>query len=127
MGVKSFLRNGAKLSLMPIITNDFQGRSCRIKWRGLLSTKRLLPGSGAQGSILGNLEYVSQTNNTLYTYFVGQMYFLLNLHFIILLDVSAKASYCVKTFSELNMCFNDDFAPHLQSTKTIFSVMPRYL
>ena len=50
-------------ALIPILVNYFQGRSCRIKWRGLLSKKRQLPGSGAQGSILGNLEYISQTNN----------------------------------------------------------------
>ena len=43
--------------------NYFQGRHCQIKWRGQLSKKRLLPGSGAQGSIIGNLEYLSQTNN----------------------------------------------------------------
>ena len=34
----------------------------QVKWRGLLSTKRQLPGSGAQGSYLGNWEYLSQTN-----------------------------------------------------------------
>ena len=28
-----------------------------------MSSKRDLPGSGAQGSVLGNLEYLSQTNN----------------------------------------------------------------
>ena len=43
--------------------NSCEGRSCRIKWRDLLSKQRLLPGSGAQGSILGNIEYISQTNN----------------------------------------------------------------
>ena len=63
LGVKSFIRNGVRPALIPILVNYHQGRSCRIKWRGLLSKKRLLPGSGAQGSIIGNLEYISQTNN----------------------------------------------------------------
>jgi hypothetical protein len=63
LGVKSFIENSVRPSLIPIMINYFQGRSCQIKWRGLLSTKRRLLGSGAQGSILGNIEYISQTNN----------------------------------------------------------------
>jgi hypothetical protein len=63
LGVSSFLRNGVRPSLIPLLVNYFQGRRCQIKWRGHLSTERLLPGSGAQGSIIGNLEYLSQTNN----------------------------------------------------------------
>ena len=63
LGVKSFIKNGVRPSLIPIIVIYFQERSCHIKWRGLLSTKRRLPGSGAQGSNLGNIEYISQTNN----------------------------------------------------------------
>ena len=50
-------------SLIPVLVNYFQGRSCQIKWRGHLSKRRLLPGSGAQGSIIGNYEFLSQTNN----------------------------------------------------------------
>ena len=50
-------------SLIPLLVNYFQGRRCKIKWRGHLSSEKLLPGSGAQGSALGNWEYLSQTNN----------------------------------------------------------------
>ena len=63
LGVKSFIKNGVRPSLIPLLTNYFQGRQCRIKGRGLLSGRRKLPGSGAQGSVLGNHEYLSQTNN----------------------------------------------------------------
>ena len=62
-GVLSFIRNGVRPSLIPVLVNYFQGRKCQIKWRGHLSRRRLLPGSGAQGSMLGNWEYLSQTNN----------------------------------------------------------------
>ena len=34
-----------------------------VKWKGKLSQPRPLPGSGAQGGALGQLEYLSQTNN----------------------------------------------------------------
>ena len=62
LGVMSFLMNGVRPSLIPLLVNYFQGRRCQIKWRGLLSLERLLPASGAQGSIIG-LEYLSQTND----------------------------------------------------------------
>ena len=35
----------------------------RIKWHGHLSKPRLMPGSGAMGSHIGNLEFDSQTNH----------------------------------------------------------------
>ena len=63
LGVASFVTNGVRPALIPLLVNYFQGRRCRVKWRGRLSSERLLPGSGAQGSIIGNLEFVSQTNN----------------------------------------------------------------
>ena len=63
LGVESFLRNGVRPSLIPLLVNYCQGRRCRIKWRGLMSSERPLPGSGAQGSVLGHIEYLSQTNN----------------------------------------------------------------
>ena len=63
LGVQSFLENGVRAQLIPALISYFQGRTMQVKWRGLLSTKRHLPGSGAQGSFLGNWEYLSQTNN----------------------------------------------------------------
>ena len=63
LGVTSFIRNGVRPSLIPLLINYYQNRRCRIKWRGQLSKERLLPGSGAQGGVLGNWEYLSQTNN----------------------------------------------------------------
>ena len=62
LGVRSFITNRVRPSLIPLLINYFQGRQCRIKWRGLLSSPRLLPGSGAHGSVIGNWEYLSQTN-----------------------------------------------------------------
>ena len=35
----------------------------KVKWNGILSTLRELPGGGPQGSTTGLLEYKSQTNN----------------------------------------------------------------
>ena len=64
LGVKSFIRNGVRASLIPILTSFFERRSMRVAWRGKLSSERPLPGSGPQGSSWGILEYLSQSNNS---------------------------------------------------------------
>ena len=64
LGVKSFIRNGVRASLIPILASFFEGRSMRVAWRGKLSSERPLPGSGPQGSSWGILEYLSQSNDS---------------------------------------------------------------
>ena len=63
LGVQSFIRNGVRKDLIPVLTNFFQDRKMQVKWQGFLSTVRELPGGGPQGSTTGLLEYKSQTNN----------------------------------------------------------------
>ena len=63
LGVNSFIKNGVRASLIPIVASFFEGRSMRVAWRGKLSSERPLPGSGPQGSSWGILEYLSQSNN----------------------------------------------------------------
>ena len=65
LGVKSFIENGVRGSLIPILVNFFQDRQMKVKWKGLLSTIRDLPGGGTQGGTLGIEEYLSQTNNNI--------------------------------------------------------------
>ena len=64
LGVKSFVKNGVRASLIPILASFFERRSMRVAWRGKLSSVRPLPGSGPQGSSWGILEYLSQSNNS---------------------------------------------------------------
>ena len=63
LGVQSFIRNGVRASLIPVIASFFERRYMRVKWRGQLSSVRYLPGSGPQGSTFGVLEYLSQSND----------------------------------------------------------------
>ena len=63
LGVQSFIRNGVRKELIPLLVSFFQNRRMKVKWQGLLSTTRELPGGGPQGSTTGLLEYKSQTNN----------------------------------------------------------------
>ena len=63
LGIQSFIDNGVRPSLIPILLNFFQDREMKVKWRGLLSKSRSLPGGGPQGGTLGIEEYLSQSNN----------------------------------------------------------------
>ena len=63
LGVESFIRNGVRPSLIPVIMNYFQGRKMRVKWHGQLSSERKLKGGGPQGSSFGLWEYISQSND----------------------------------------------------------------
>ena len=53
LGIESFIRNGVRPSLIPLLINYFQGRNMRVNWKNKLSTVRDLPGSGARAASLG--------------------------------------------------------------------------
>ena len=61
LGIKSFINNGVRQEIIPVLINYFQNRKMRVKWHKLLSSERELPGGGPQGSSCGILEYISQS------------------------------------------------------------------
>ena len=61
--LQSFIENGVRPSLIPVLIGYFENRKMYVKWHGEKSETRNLPGSGAMGATLGILEYLSQTNN----------------------------------------------------------------
>jgi hypothetical protein len=63
LGIQSFIDNGVRPSLIPILMSFFQDREMIVKWEGLQSQARPLPGGGPQGGTLGIEEYLSQSNN----------------------------------------------------------------
>ena len=63
LGVESFVRNGVRPALIPLLVNYFQDREMSVKWHGQLSSRRKVKGGGPQGATLGLLEYLSQSNN----------------------------------------------------------------
>ena len=63
LGIQSFIRNGVRKSVIPVLSSYFQDRKMKVKWHSKLSTQRDLPGGGPQGSSLGLHEYDSQSNN----------------------------------------------------------------
>ena len=63
LGVQSFIDNGVRPALIPVLVNFFQNRRMRVKWKGFISTLRALNGGGPQGGTLGIEEYLSQSND----------------------------------------------------------------
>ena len=63
LGVQSFIDNGVRPSLIPVLLSFFQERTMQVKWNNKLSRNRKLPRGGPQGDILGIIEYKSQSND----------------------------------------------------------------
>ena len=62
LGVQSFVNNGVRSSIIPLLIKYFQDRRMIVKWHGVESTERTLNGGGPQGALWGILEYLSQSN-----------------------------------------------------------------
>ena len=54
LGIKSFIKNGVRPALIPIMISFFQDRKMKVKWNGKTSSERMLNGGGPQGG-LGDL------------------------------------------------------------------------
>ena len=61
--IKSFIRNGMRPTLIPILMSFSEGRKMSVKWHGVTSSIRSLKDGGPQGSTIGILEYLSLSNN----------------------------------------------------------------
>ena len=64
LGIQSFIQNGVRPALIPVLINYFQNRKMSVKWHGSRSVPRLIKGGGPQGATIGLLEYLSQSNNS---------------------------------------------------------------
>ena len=65
LGIKSFIDNGVRPSLIPVLTSYFKERKITVKWNKQISSTRHLNGGGPQGGLMGILEYLSQTDGNL--------------------------------------------------------------
>ena len=63
LGVQSFIANGVRSALIPVLINFFEDRKMKVKWKGFTSTFRNLNGGGPQGGTLGIEEYLSQSDD----------------------------------------------------------------
>ena len=63
LAIQSFINNGVRPSLIPILMSFFEDRRMTVKWRDAMSAVKRLKGGGPQGSTKGVLSYISQSNN----------------------------------------------------------------
>ena len=63
LGVQSWVDNKVGSALIPVLTDFFRDRVMTVRWHQVTSSERELSGSGSQGSTLGLLEYLSQSND----------------------------------------------------------------
>ena len=63
LAVKSFQDNGVRPSLIPLLISFFEGIQMTVKWHGVKSGVRGLPGGSPQGASLGLWSFLSQTND----------------------------------------------------------------
>ena len=63
LGVESFMHNGVRPALIPVLISYFQDREMTVKWHGCKSVPRKVKGGGPQGATIGLLEYLSQSND----------------------------------------------------------------
>ena len=64
LGVQSFIENGVRNSLIPLLISYFKDRRMIVKWQDKESKIRTLKGGGPQGALWGILEYLSQSNTS---------------------------------------------------------------
>ena len=62
LGIKSFINNGVRPQLIPVLISYFKERRIRVKWKNQFSSSHNLNGGGPQGGLMGILEYISQTD-----------------------------------------------------------------
>ena len=65
LGLQSFIDNGVRLYMIPILLSFFQDRNMKVKWNGKYSSTKDLPGGGPQGGTLGFVEYKSQSDDNI--------------------------------------------------------------
>ena len=62
LGVQSFIENGVRPGLVPLLISYFQDRQMSVKWHGVYSKPKAINGGGPQGATLSILECLSLSN-----------------------------------------------------------------
>ena len=63
LGMKSFIQNGLRPSLLPLVCNYFEDRRMVVRWKNATSQEHELPSSTPQGSSFGVAEFLSISND----------------------------------------------------------------
>ena len=63
LAIQKFINLGVRRSLIPLLVSYLQDRKMRVKFNGELSGEHGLVGGGPQGTLLGLIEYLVQSND----------------------------------------------------------------
>jgi len=63
LAIQKFWKMGLRASLIPILVSYLQDRKMTVKFKGSKSSIHSLPGGGPQGSLLGGIEYLVNSND----------------------------------------------------------------
>ena len=63
LAIQKFCKMGLRSSLIPILVSYLQNRKMTVKFGGSSSSIHSLPGGGPQGSLLGGIEYLVNSND----------------------------------------------------------------
>ena len=63
LAIKKFIKLGVRASLIPLLASYLEDRKMRVKFNGKMSNEHDLIGGGPQGTILGLIEYLVQSND----------------------------------------------------------------
>ena len=63
LGIKSYIKNGVRPSLIPIMMSFLENRRMVVKWHGTLSSEKAMVAGGPQGSTAGIIQFLSTSNN----------------------------------------------------------------
>ena len=112
LGIESFIENGVRPSLIPVLISFFQNRQMKVKWNGKTSSAHTLNGGGPQGGLMGILEYLSQTNhNTNFISDEDKFKFIDDLSFLEILNLISQG---LATYNFKNHVASDIDASHNQ-------------
>ena len=63
LAIQKFIKMGVRPALIPILISYLSERRMRVKFNGEISEEHQLVGGGPQGTLLGGLEYLVQSND----------------------------------------------------------------
>ena len=63
LGIQKFIKMGVRPSLIPVLISYLTDRKMRVKFNDAISNVYQLIGGGPQGTLLGGIEYLVQSNN----------------------------------------------------------------
>ena len=63
LAIQKFIKLGVRASLIPLLASYLEDRKMRVKFNGKMSNEHDLIGGGPQGTLLGLIEYLVQSND----------------------------------------------------------------